>query len=257
MRAASIVARMTGARVVLQDDNRGAEGKPDLLIEYPDGRTGVIEVVTDIDPGRAAVIQAARVDHRRHAGRLASGPFTVPGLARLWWVGLRHANGLGAIRARARDLLGNADNEMTAHEHAIAPDGAEWEQKLWRLGVTDLIRGPSREPGEVWLLPPPTGGPVYGDEPVFLEWVRAFLDDEKRADVRAKLERGSYDERHCFIACSESTDWTVNGHLGEGTEWIPANPPELPPPITHVWLFNVEVGRRCLHYGPESGWVDF
>lgn len=109
----------------------------------------------------------------------------------------------------------------------------------------------------MWLLPPPTGGPVYGDEPGFLEWVRAFLDDEKRADVRAKLERGSYDERHCFIACSESTDWTVNGHLGEGTGWIPANPPELPPPITHVWLFNVKVGRRCLHYGPQSGWADF
>lgn len=253
--AAQLVARQTGAQVFLQDDNRGSEGKPDLRVEYHDGRTAVIEVVTDIEPGRAAVIQAARQDHTRPAGRLTGGPFTVPGLKRTWWVGLRNTTGLGELRTNAHALLQEADDQMTGNRHTVTDHGSDWERHLYRLGVTDLIRGPSQEPGQIWLLPPPAGGPPGADETSFLQWIQDFLADERRADVRDKLGRGRHGERHCFIVCSESTDWVVNGQLSEFSLWLPSTPPGLPQPITHLWLFNVETGGRCLHYGPQAGWV--
>jgi hypothetical protein len=48
MAAARVVARLTGERVVLQDDNT-RPGMPDLRIEFTDRSPAFVEVVTDID----------------------------------------------------------------------------------------------------------------------------------------------------------------------------------------------------------------
>lgn len=255
--AAGIVARHTGARVYLQDDNRGPSGKPDLRVEYADGRAAVIEVVTDIDPGRAAVIQAARHDGTRPEGRQTSQSFPVAGLHRKWWVGLRDTVGLKKLRSEARPLLEQADAHLSVDRHTIRADGLPWERRLHQLGIVDLIRGSAAEPGEVWILPLGAGGSTDPDETGFLQWIKTFLAGGARADVRAKLSRGDFAERHCFILCSESTDWVVNGQLDDTTAWLPTASPELAPPISHVWLFNIEMAGRCLHYGPPDGWIDF
>jgi len=51
--AARVVARLTDAYVELQDDN-SKSWMPELRIEYRDGSTAYVEVVTDIDPAYAS-----------------------------------------------------------------------------------------------------------------------------------------------------------------------------------------------------------
>lgn len=250
------MARLTGARVILQDDNRGTEGKPDLRIEFGNGATAVIEVVADLDPGRAAVLAAVRQENTQPPGRHVSGFFKVPDLRRKWWLGLLHAAQLGVLRSEASALLQQAEAQMVSGQHTVDPNGARWERRLSQLGVTDLIQGPVQGHGEVWLLPQPAGGSTEVDQGEFLRWIYAFLTAPQRADVRTKLGRGAHTERHSFIACTDSTDWAMNAALSDTSQWLPTSPPRLPTPITHVWLFNIEAGGRCLHYGPNNGWID-
>src|SRR5262249_43087158 len=47
--AARVVARLTGERVLIQDDN-SVPGMADLRIEYTDRPTAYVEVVSDVDP---------------------------------------------------------------------------------------------------------------------------------------------------------------------------------------------------------------
>jgi hypothetical protein len=76
--AARVVARLTGAYVELQDDNN-RPAMPDVRIEYHDGSTAYVEVVTDIDQAYASTY--------REIGRrqwLLDGSL----LGRRWWVRL-------------------------------------------------------------------------------------------------------------------------------------------------------------------------
>ena len=56
--AARVVARLTGERVVLQDDGSRA-GMADIRIEYADRSPGYVEVWTDIEPGYAATCMSS------------------------------------------------------------------------------------------------------------------------------------------------------------------------------------------------------
>src|SRR5262245_46209017 len=85
--AARVVARLTGERVVIQDDNR-VRGMADIRIEYSSGDIGYVEVVADVDEPYAEMTQLVFRDQTIHA----------PELGRVWYVTVSRDAALKVLR---------------------------------------------------------------------------------------------------------------------------------------------------------------
>jgi hypothetical protein len=90
--AARVIARLTGERVVIQDDNH-ARSMTDIRIDYRDRPPGYAEVITDLDREYSAMVRAVRDHH----------VVPTPGLGRVWWVTV-------SARARLRTLVATANS---------------------------------------------------------------------------------------------------------------------------------------------------
>lgn len=91
----------------------------------------------------------------------------------------------------------------------------------------------------------------------FVQWVGEFLASPSVADVRQKLARSGFEQRHAFLVVPGFTTapfGVVNLLMGHG---VPGDAPHLPEEITHVWLvgtWNIGTGWR---WDPDEGWRPF
>ncbi len=63
-------------------------------------------------------------------------------------------------------------------------------------------------------------------------------------------------ERHIFIGITFTSPEQVYFGLTLGEQGLPALAPTLPREITHLWLWNIEGGDRCVVWFPDRGWLD-
>jgi hypothetical protein len=68
------------------------------------------------------------------------------------------------------------------------------------------------------------------------EWVGTFLRDSSRKDVLTKLKRSEARAREVFILVEFYSVPEVESHLMRNLSQIPSEPPNLPPPVTGVWI---------------------
>jgi hypothetical protein len=233
--AARVVARLTGERVVIQDDG-SRSSMPDIRIDYAAKPAAYVEVVVDIDPSYAAMDAA-----------IFKGIHTLP-CDRIWWV---HLTGRANVNAMRRILPSMLDTDVLSQETS---------QQLADMGV-ESIDGPATprpgEPGGINLVPAGVRGSAAPVWPAFLDWLADVLASSKTADVRTKLAATNAPERHAFIAASFSTDGDVFFALAqEGHPELPASDPVLPPEITHLWVGSIPSIGRCLAWFPDTGWID-
>ena len=94
--AGRVIARFTGAQVVLQDDG-SADRMPDIRIEYPDRPPAFVEVVADIAPAYAEI-----------ARRVAdpSSTWESPRLRHAWTLVVTPSCHLDDLEPRAVELKG-------------------------------------------------------------------------------------------------------------------------------------------------------
>jgi hypothetical protein len=138
--AARVIARLTGARTVIQDDN-SSPAMPDIRIEYDDGLTAFAEVVVDIEPAYSATVAEVR--------RLRE--IAVPGLGRLWWVTVSATTQLKDLKRQLPDLLAELGRrghlfEVVAFEQRLTVHADPVVRELAALGVVVLISRASRMP---------------------------------------------------------------------------------------------------------------
>jgi hypothetical protein len=249
MAAARVVARLTGERVVLQDDNTRS-GMPDLRIELTDRPPAFVEVVTDIDREYSALVQAVR-GHQEIPARE---------LDRAWYVTLDS-------RAQIRDLAPQLVNRL-AHLQRLGiafdtirmpslPDHDELAvRELEQLGVIELASAPAPAgQGKVMLYCEGTGGPTAVDWVGFDEWLTSYLASDPLADVRRKLAASGATERHVFVGASFTTPWAAYHALSDERTTMPPSAPRLPAEITHAWIWAFPIGG-CLVWYPDLGWRD-
>ncbi|MBM0259599.1 hypothetical protein JNW89_25705 [Micromonospora sp. 4G55] len=249
--AARVVARLTGERVVVQDDNSD-RGMVDIRIDYRGRPPGYVEVVMDIDPGYSAMASFVR-------GQRA---VPVPDLGRVWFVTVspraRIQRLIRDLPAKLR-LLQQAEAlfEYVTGQQQLEKHQSRQVRDLAALGIVQLASRPARdgEEGRVLLFGQGTGGAAEQDWTAFHGWLRDYLHDENRADVRRKLRATNADERHVFVGMSFSTPWLAYHALSEDYNGLPERPPELPGEITHLWVYAYPTGR-CLAWFPDKGWVD-
>jgi hypothetical protein len=234
-KAARVVARLTGERVVIQDDG-SKPSMPDIRIEYAEKPAAYVEAVVDIDTSYAAM-----------DAEIFKGVQTLPS-DRIWWVHLTGRSNLKDVRRRLPSLLGSdlPDEETT--------------QQLASMGV-ESVDGPAiprpGNPGGIHLVPAGVMGSATPAWEPFMDWVTGFLTSSKTGDVRRKLAATNAPERHAFIAASFTTDGDAFFALDEeGRPELPPRSPVLPPEITHLWVWTTPSMGRCLAWFPDKGWLD-
>ncbi|MEU5383226.1 hypothetical protein [Kitasatospora cineracea] len=253
--AAKVIKKYTGAHVIIQDDG-SRPAMPDILIEYPDGRSGVAEVWQDLDGKAAAVTQ-----HMAKKGWV----FPADSLGRVWFLELSGSFQVKGAEERVTDLLTalaaeGRTFEYVGHKEFLQNDPHPLVQKALEMGIVSLSSRLPRDGERLVIHLTPEG--IYGQvdlpwEP-FLDWIR----DELSADTahmrgnRGKLAQSGLDEHHAFLGITYSSPWAVFQALTWDSTSLPPQPPELPAEITHLWLMNADAPDRCLAWFPDRGWVE-
>jgi hypothetical protein len=249
--AARVVARLSGERVVLQDDNSVA-AMVDIRIDYGDRPPGYVEVVTDIDQAYSAMASAIRGQVQVPA----------PDLGRIWHVTVSpDAN----IKRLKRDLpsrlalvqqVGTLFETVAWDQHLDSHD-VEAVRALATSGVVQLASRPvgADEQSKAIIYGMGTGGPAIQDWDAFNDWLTTFLHDARQADVLRKLAATNAAERHAFVGMSFSTAWLAYHALSDDYQGLPGRPPQLPAEVTHVWVWANPTGR-CVAWFPDIGWFD-
>ena len=255
--AANVVRRLTGARVILQDDG-SKPAMPDLRIERSDGSVIYAEVVTDFDPSYAQLF----AELLKSGGQI---PMRVEDLRsdRIWFLTVTGSFQVARLRwsvTTALTKLAAAGQlyEVAAEFEPRVPSGQRAEVvELVALGVVGLFSRPTNpgEPGAVLIYPDGVSGPVDPDWPAFLGWLESRLASEQWADVRRKLAATGAAERHVFVGVTFSFGEAFFALACEHST-LPPRAPRLPPEITHLWVMPVLGLGRCLTWSSESGWID-
>lgn len=249
--AGRVIARFSGERVVIQDDN-SRPGMVDLRIESDDRPPAYVEVVTDIDERYSQMVSGVRQHQTLPA----------PRLGRVWYVTLgASANVHRLVRSlvsRLEALQSAGQLFDTAQAQASFSQNQDPEvRRLATEGVIELASAPATEnqEGKVWIYAEGTGGRTGQDWAQLDDWLYAYLHDPQRADVRKKLAATRSQARHAFIGMSFSTAWGAYHALSSSYSNLPEFTPRLPPEINHVWIWNHPIGR-CLAWFPGRGWFE-
>lgn len=254
LKAGRVVARLTGRPVFLQDDG-GSDGMVDMRIEYAD-RDAFVEVTTDIDSGYAAMF----------SGLVKGGQIPemvqMASLHRAWSVTLSGASRRRRLDPQLEGLLASLEAmglmfQLVAPVETLKAIPNVSVQRLLGLGVVTLSSAPA-QPGRGGALLYPDGiiaTSVASWDP-FLDWISETLASPQLTDVRQKVMRTQSAERHVFLGVTFSSPSYVYFALTFDEHGLPPVAPTLPPEITHLWLWNVAGGDRCVVWFPERGWLD-
>ena len=254
-KAARVVARLTGERVTLQDDNRSPR-TPDLRIDYSDGRVGIGEVVIDTDPRHAQSYEEIR--------RSGFAIPVEPALRRAWSVNVSAACSLKRLRTNLPPLLAALEAEGVLLEHFMVAEQLQAHphpvlRQIVQLGVVHINSWPTAgdRTDQVRVTPEGMGGPVVVPWDEFARDLDSILAPCRWPDVERKLATPGI-ERHLFIGVSHSSSWALNWALYYDQTELPPDEtvPRLPGLATHLWLMGTPVGHRCLAWFPDRGWFN-
>lgn len=252
--AARVIARLTGGRVVIQDDG-SADRMPDIRIEHRCLRPTFVEVWTDTNPSYAAMYSSLM-----KAGNGLPLELTMPGLVRVWWVVISGSANVVRLRAELGPLLAELEREGLTFERTGEVERSD-DPRLKELSCRGVVRVSSRprlegEPGTIRLLPNGiSGSPTIAWDSV-VDWLGRTMFSARFDDVRSKLAATGAGARHAFVGPTFSSPSDVFFALGAFEESLPHDPPDLPPEITHLWLMRVSPPGRCLAWFPSVGWFD-
>ncbi len=243
---------------VEQHDDGKQPGMHDLNIVTADGSLAAVEVTAAADPDS---IQLWKLVHKRDER------WTVPDLQGGWMLHLKPTARakllLRELPAFLRELEGQGVTEIPPQRRRQeVPESIEGRARA--LGIVSGNQSGTDFPGSIYLtIEQPrkrTGGPVDATGSVVPGWIRQFLLDPHQSDVLGKLARSGASERHAFILVPAFTSAPFNVLdmlWRDEDDVVPTSPPEMPDPVTHVWLMAFWTIGTGLRWSPDGGWERF
>lgn len=125
----------------------------------------------------------------------------------------------------------------TRQDHLLRPHDEELFDQLdvMRVDAAHCHRTPGS--GQVSFILRGIGGGVDREGASLPGWVGGFLRDDERADNLGKLARSGAPERHVFVpVVFAGATWAVESYLTGSLSALPPAPPDLPEPVTGVWV---------------------
>ena len=247
--ARRIVQKELRQSVVVNDDG-SRPGMYDLRIGPADAPELAVECVRAMDQTRA---ETSSVSHRK-------GPLELA-LRGDWDIRHTRSARIKVIEKRLGPLLRKLEDRGLRRFSLHYVPGWRDEsllEELESLGVESgsCFRLPGT--GKVILTMTGTGGAVDSQGTAVPGWVGQFLRDPARKDVLRKLQRSDAAEHHAFIIVYlGGAPWQVDDYFNSAEELdqLPTEAPNLPPPVTGVWIVG-QFGRKGLRWN-GSAWRRF
>jgi hypothetical protein len=256
-KAGRVVARFTAEPVYLQDDGN-LDGMVDIKIAYIGRPAAYLEVTSNIEAGYAAMwSELMKGGHIPQVTPMAN-------LRRNWSITLSEASHehWRPLHSQLPVLLASLEAKGITFQRVAALGTLKATQdssvmRLVEFGVVELCSAPSQVgQGSVAEYPAGINGPSARSWPAFLDWVSEILASPKLANKRDKLMKTGALERHIFIGITFTSPEEVFFGLTIGEQGLPTTAPTLPPEITHLWLWNIDGGDRCVTWSADQGWRD-
>jgi hypothetical protein len=225
--------------VVINDDG-SKDGMYDLRVGPADAPEMAVECVAAVDPIFTETWNLGP----------AKGPLELT-LEGDWSITLTPSARVNVIKQRVEPLLRELEDQglhNVSVNHALKQNDSALFEELSSLEVTraDCFRLPGT--GKVHLLMSGIGGAVDSQGAAVPRWVGEFLRDSDRQDVLRKLQRSGATDRQAFVFVTfGGSPWPVQYYLMTELDQIPAEAPDLPPPVTGVWVVS-QFGQRGLRW---------
>jgi len=248
--AQRIVQKELQRSVVIHDDG-SRDGMYDLRIGPADAPALAVECIGAIDPTRTETWNVGP----------AKGPLELA-LRGNWTIIITDSAPIKAINKRLEPLLQELENrgltDVPVNRALNWPDPAVYEE-LDSLNITRARCYSLPGTGIVSLMMQGTGGAAVDSQGNAVPgWVGQFLREPGQKDVLRKLQRSDAAERHAFIFVAlGGATWPVEYYFNftEGLEQLPTEAPNLPQPVTGVWIVGM-FGQKGLRWN-GSAWSRF
>ncbi len=235
-----------------QHDDGSQPGMFDLTVDLADGGTAAVEVTSAADPQSIALWKLVNADDDRWIDKRLRGR---------WTVHVRPGTSAKRLRAELPRLLEELEQRgirglLPRHRVAdrLSAAGAD-------LGVTRASQFGTDFDGSIYVSIEVDVGRRAGwsgrSASDAVEWVGRFLCSAQTADVRRKLGRSGFAERHVFLIVPPFAvaPFAVTSLLmGYGE---PVATPSVPAEITHVWMASTWRTGPGWRWSPERGWRMF
>ncbi|MGV4985487.1 hypothetical protein ACVB8X_23170 [Streptomyces sp. NRAIS4] len=232
----------------------------DLAIRYADRPPAPVEVTSDVDEKAAGTINTLDKMYGQDA-------WNAPSLERSWALqtvltpNLRQLKRHAERSLRELELAGLTQFESQVHRWESSGQAATAAaETLASCGVERAFSSPDQREPQIRVYPTLGGGSWNGSAEYIVERVNEFVTAPRCADNLRKLTVPGAEEGHLAVyAHMTGVPWEVWRALVDhyGTQVVPAAIPELPTPVTHLWLFPSPGETTGLAYDPAQGWYRF
>jgi len=227
--AQQIIENELNRRVVVHDDG-SQPSMYDLRIGPAVAPDVVIECVRAVDPDRTETWNVGPGKGPLHLSVEGDWVITIARVARIDKI-KQH------IESFLRSLEERDDLRRVSVRHLLSRRDYGLLRELESLGIRHAycLRMPGT--GRVHWTMEGTGGFVDTAGSALPGWIEEFLRDPEREDVLFKLRQTSAQERWVFVpVTSGGAPWSVESYLTDEFECLPATSPNLPSPVTGIWV---------------------
>jgi hypothetical protein len=255
--ARTVVGNVTGAVVVRTDHRHASARTVDARLQYPDGRTGALEIST---LGLAAEFAAGK--------RIAAIDGRLPMPGRWKWI-VRASDPWELTRIRAlyakAVLICEAHNVTSVDDLPPAVVGGDADL-TWlstkspsRLSGIRLPDGAQDQSDFIDLIYQPAETERHSGPDQIVSEVNAALAKETLAKRVAKLTQAEGDQRHLFLRVAESgleeysyARLTMCAIAPQHVAPLQGEP-DLPGTVSHLWL-HAGFGQHVTRWTRDQGW---
>jgi hypothetical protein len=223
-----------GSKPSMYDLRIGPADAPELAVECVGAVDRILTETWNVGPAKGALELALQGDWRITLTRRSRGK---------------------ALKQRLDPLLQELE-DRGLHDvpvnYALKRYDSALFEKLQSLEVTRAYCYHLPGAGKVYLGMEGIGGGVDSQGAAVPAWVGEFLRDSAHRDVLYKLQRSGAMERHVFVFVTfAGAPWPVESYLKGELAQLPAEAPDLPPPVTGVWIAH-QFGQKGLRWDGDT-----
>ena len=213
-----VVVHDDGSQPSMYDLRIGAVEVPDVAIECVGAVDPVRTETWKVGPGKGHLRLRVKGD---------------------WIIGIAREAHIGTIQQQVESILRDLEERDVRHVSVARLFKSHNYQLLHELKSLGIGHAHCSMPGSgrVFMTIEGPGGWVDSAGSALPQWIEEFLCDPEREDVLFKLRHTGAQERWVFVpVASGGAPWSVESYLTGEFECLPATGPNLPSPVTGIWV---------------------
>ncbi|MGH9157992.1 MAG: hypothetical protein ACRD1K_19635 [Acidimicrobiales bacterium] len=187
-----------------------------------------------------------------------------PALKGGWEVALAPTARWQAVKATLPELLATLERLGIADLRPAARASGSLDGRARSLGIVAATQHGTSFAGSIY---PVIEEPLDDDGAEYLShlgdplarWIGAFLSDLRQRDVIEKLRRADADDCHAFVfvPAFSTAPRSISYRLICDEAWLPDTSPDLPSPVTQVWVASMWSSGFGFRWSSNGGWTAF